>query len=145
MAEKKTRMMGWIDYRVKVTTSDKRVLVGTFLAFDKYMNLVLGDAEEFRKLRPKGSNEERELKRVLGLTVLRGECVVSMTAESPPPNQNRSNQMTAGPGRAAVAGRGAPIAGGGAGAGLTAPVRGVGGPAASQMQPRGARPPGMPM
>ena len=43
---KTTKMMQWLDYRVRVTVSDNRVLVGTFKAFDKYMNLVLSDCEE---------------------------------------------------------------------------------------------------
>ena len=45
--------MQWIDYRVRVTIIDHRVLVGTFIAYDKHMNLVLSETEEFRRIKPK--------------------------------------------------------------------------------------------
>ncbi|KAK9926835.1 hypothetical protein M0R45_024044 [Rubus argutus] len=59
---------------------DGRQLVGKFTAFDRHMNLVLGDCEEFRKLPPakgKKNTEERDDRHTLGLVLLRGEEVIS--------------------------------------------------------------------
>jgi len=81
----------------RVTLSDTRTLLGTLLAFDAHMNVVLGDTEEYRlvkeakktkEVREKGAPGEEptwvEEKRLLGLVLLRGETVISMTAEDPP-------------------------------------------------------------
>jgi small nuclear ribonucleoprotein B and B' len=136
------------------------MLVGTFMAFDKHMNMVLGDAEEFRYIinniifkliiktnyvlnrriknkKGTGISEEREEKRSLGLIILRGDAVVSMTIEGPPPPEDGIGINPGGPGSAKAVGRGLPIA---PSAGLTGQVRGVGG--ASMMAPP---PMGMPM
>mmetsp|Transcript_45509 Transcript_45509/g.105033 ORF Transcript_45509/g.105033 Transcript_45509/m.105033 type:complete len:170 (-) Transcript_45509:227-736(-) len=138
---KANKMLMLINYRMRVTLHDARVLVGRFMAFDKHMNLVLGDCEEWRYVTPKGSKEEREEKRTLGLTLVRGECVVSLSVEGPPPKDDTRikavEKAESGPGSSAAAGRGVPPpAPGMAPMGLAGPARGVGGPSAAQMAPR---------
>ncbi|GKE71160.1 small nuclear ribonucleoprotein-associated protein B'-like protein [Tanacetum coccineum] len=100
-------------------------MVGKFMAFDRHMNIVIGDCQEERK----------EDRRTLGLVLLRGEEVISMTVEGPPPPppDDENQAKAAGPltlGRAA--GRGVLQA---QKPGLSRPVRGVGGPAPDMMQP----------
>ncbi|KAF9166606.1 hypothetical protein DFQ26_007420 [Actinomortierella ambigua] len=159
---KNSKMMNLINYRLRITLSDSRVLTGHMLAFDKHMNLVLSDCEEFRKIKPKTQGAaEREEKRTLGLVILRGEIIVSLSVDGPPPpsaedQKARLSKLQAGTGTAAPAGRGMPIVPGVAAPGLTGPVRGVGGPAPGMMLPRGpaaaappmaygrGMPPGMP-
>ena len=133
-------MLHYINYRMRITLQDTRMLVGTFMAFDRHMNIVLGDTEEYRRIKNKkgtGIAEEREEKRTLGLIVLRGDSVVSMTIEGPPPPEPDERITPGGPGVGRAAGRGMPMAPGPMGApmGLAGPVRGVGGPAHGLMQP----------
>lgn len=119
-----------------MTLYDGRSIVGTFLAFDKHLNLVLSEAEEFRSFK-RGTSllEERTEKRSLGLVLIRGENVVSMAVEGPPPPPTGAAKLTpGGPGQARGAGRGImpvggpPPVGGAAPVGLgAAPVHGVGG------------------
>lgn len=180
---KPSKMMNYINYRMRIHLADKRSMVGIFLAFDKHMNVVLGETEEFRQRRRKGGNsgsggikrdingniidnnensniaEEVEDKRVLGLVLVRGENIVSLTVEGPPPvdadisAEQRRSQIK-GPGTAKAVGRGAPInvpytntsmsgMNMNAPLGLGAPVRGIGGVNPSAMQPVAPLGPGM--
>lgn len=150
--------MRYVEHRLRVTLHDGRNIIGTFLAFDKHLNLVLSEAEEFRTLRKGGAAllEERTEKRNLGLVLIRGENVVSLAVEGPPP-PSVSGKASAPPpggmarGRGASMGRGGPGGpppGGMAPMGLgTAPVHGVGAPGMMPPPPPpgggGMPPPGM--
>ncbi|KAI0136256.1 small nuclear ribonucleoprotein [Xylariales sp. AK1849] len=98
MSNKQGKMAGYINYRMRVTLMDGRQMTGQMLAFDKHMNLVLADTEEFRKLKrktakptaagsstPQTQTVETEEKRTLGLTIVRGAQIVSLSVESAPP------------------------------------------------------------
>ena len=119
------------------------------MAFDRHMNMVLGDSEEFRQRKAKkgqGITEVKEEKRALGLIILRGDSIVSMTIEGPPPPEAADRVLAGGPGAARAVGRGLPVAPPAAAhAGLAGPVYGVGGVNPAMMgMPRGPAMMGMP-
>ena len=140
-------MLRYVGYRMRITLQDARVLIGTFMAFDKHMNIVLGECEEHRKLGKKGAKEEKEEKRVLGLVLLRGDNVVSLSVEGPPPPEPSQRLAPGGPGSAAAVGRGMPVAPGGPpGMGMPPPGAGMPPPGMGMPPPgMGMPPPGMGM
>eukprot|EP01112_Ceratiomyxa_fruticulosa_P024134 TRINITY_DN963_c0_g1_i1.p1 TRINITY_DN963_c0_g1~~TRINITY_DN963_c0_g1_i1.p1 ORF type:complete len:308 (+),score=92.70 TRINITY_DN963_c0_g1_i1:199-1122(+) len=149
---KSSKMLQFINCRMKVMIQDGRWIIGTFMAFDKHMNLIIGDAEEFRSIVNKSKKEEREEKRALGLVLLRGETVVSLSLEGPAAPESRSRVVPTstpgGPGIGMSAGRGIvpPTVVAQAPPGLSGPARGVGAPAQQVMMPnqgqgRGNAPP----
>lgn len=89
----------------------------------QHMNLVLADTEEFRRVKRRGDKAgqtvETEEKRTLGLAIVRGAYIVSLSVESPSPADPSArlgksapggipSALAAGPGVAKPAGRGAP-------------------------------------
>lgn len=101
----------------------------------QHMNLVLADTEEFRRVKRKAAKAsaapgassssaplvESEEKRTLGLTIVRGAHIISLSVESPPPADPSArlgasapgggvaSSLAAGAGIARPAGRGAPV------------------------------------
>ncbi|KAF8920735.1 hypothetical protein CPB85DRAFT_1272694 [Mucidula mucida] len=143
------KMLSLINWRLKVTINDGRALTGQMLAFDRHMNLVLADCEEFRRVRTKkkgdeGPAQEQEIKRTLGLVILRGETVVSLSVEGPPPvvEEDKNNALPVGPGRGMPAGRGMGMMPPMGAPGMGRPPMGF--PPGMAGPPPGFRPPGMP-
>ena len=89
MSTRQSKFLMWINYRIRVTLSENRVLIGTFLAFDKHMNLVLSDTEEHCLVKSKNKKFDREKRRTLGLVLVRGDSVIAISAESQEPNNNK--------------------------------------------------------
>jgi small nuclear ribonucleoprotein B and B' len=89
MSTRQSKFLIWINYRIRVTLSENRVLIGTFLAFDKHMNLVLSDTEEHCLVKSKNKKFIREKRRTLGLVLIRGDSVIAISAESQEPNNNK--------------------------------------------------------
>ncbi|KAK6106508.1 Uncharacterized protein BM_BM6235 [Brugia malayi] len=142
---KNNKMMSHLNRKMKVVLLDSRTFVGYFKAFDKHMNILLCDCEELRRIKPKPGKKiaEGEEKRTLGLVLLRGEHIVSMTVQSNEQDEDSKQQGKAGniggPGAAKPAGRGMgpPMVGPpGPAPGLQGAVRGIGGPGMGMMQPQ---------
>lgn len=79
---KNTKMNQFLNHRMRVQLQDNRFLIGTMKGFDQHMNLVLADCEETRRVRG------RDEKRIIGFILLRGEHIVSLSVEGPPPNED---------------------------------------------------------
>eukprot|EP01029_Cantina_marsupialis_P029177 TRINITY_DN779905_c0_g1_i1.p1 TRINITY_DN779905_c0_g1~~TRINITY_DN779905_c0_g1_i1.p1 ORF type:complete len:186 (-),score=65.53 TRINITY_DN779905_c0_g1_i1:146-703(-) len=87
---KSTKILRLIDYKLRFTILDGRDMIGTFMAFDKHMNVILGDCEEVRRVKTKTGYEDKT--RPMGLMILRGEQIVSYSIEDTP-NRNETLKL----------------------------------------------------
>jgi len=62
----------FINKRINIVTKNYDRINGRLLAYDKFMNLILSDVEEYAK----DKKNSQEIKRVLGLMVLRGSEII---------------------------------------------------------------------
>ena len=70
----------FFNWNVRIIAPD-RTWYGVLLAVDKHMNVVLHQAEEVRSYKIKGVKELKEVKRGVGLVVLRGTEIMSVIPE----------------------------------------------------------------
>jgi small nuclear ribonucleoprotein B and B' len=89
------KMFAYVNTTLHVTLNDARSMVGTLIAYDRHMNLVLSGVVESR-LTPKAENGVAT--RELGLVMIRGEHVVSVRSERKDPQVG--GKVPAGPGKA---------------------------------------------
>ena len=95
---KSQRLLALLNHRLRIQTQDGKTIVGQMIAFDKHMNIVLADCEEFKstksnKKSSKTAGSEQVERRTMGLVVLRGEVIVSIVSESgPPPEPSTSTK-----------------------------------------------------
>lgn len=75
----KTNMIHNINRTLQVVVDDRREVTGRLLIYDQHMNVVLADAVETRPETRKMKEEGISPVRTLGLILLRGEHVVSVT------------------------------------------------------------------
>jgi small nuclear ribonucleoprotein B and B' len=96
---RQNKMLALVNSRVRITLKDGRVILGQLLAFDKYMNLVVADSEEHRKVKihkpTEGADSEKQMERSLGLIVLRGENIISCCQETGAPSSGFQNKARA--------------------------------------------------
>ena len=73
----------------------------------------MGKGKKTKDANPTDAAPSVQQKRTLGLVILRGESIVSVTVEGPPPSTGDSTGgLTAGPGKGVPAGRGMPLGAG---------------------------------
>lgn len=88
--QKRNKLHQLINCRVCAVFNDGRTFSGQLLAFDKFLNLVLADCDEKRVVGK--ADAQKAFSRSLGMLLLRGDAIVSVSAEvvKPLASQNKA-------------------------------------------------------
>ncbi|ESL07306.1 small nuclear ribonucleoprotein [Trypanosoma rangeli SC58] len=89
-------MLHNINRTLQITLDDARELTGKLLVYDRHMNVVLGDVTESRAETKKMKEAGISPKRSLGLVLLRGEHVISVTVLGGSENNGDADAATKG-------------------------------------------------
>ena len=74
-----TRRLGvYINWKVRITSTDGRLLTGTLIGFDKHQNCIVLDAEETRTVKNKKLGKDQDYTRTIGFCVVRGDTIMSV-------------------------------------------------------------------
>ncbi|KAG8195512.1 hypothetical protein JTE90_019501 [Oedothorax gibbosus] len=84
-------ILALLNSKMRVVLCDNRTFVGTFSAYDKFMNVVLTDAHELKKYKAK-RKPPVEGKQHHDCLVIRGENIVSIIIDSDPPRPDRGDR-----------------------------------------------------
>ncbi|KAL0216514.1 hypothetical protein P9112_008698 [Eukaryota sp. TZLM1-RC] len=82
------RLENFLYHTVTAILND-RTITGRLYGVDIHLNLVLVDAEESRV-----NKQGKEIRRSLGLTIVRGDSLVSTSVDAPPPAQTERTRPT---------------------------------------------------
>eukprot|EP01061_Rhynchopus_euleeides_P013447 TRINITY_DN2347_c0_g1_i1.p3 TRINITY_DN2347_c0_g1~~TRINITY_DN2347_c0_g1_i1.p3 ORF type:complete len:151 (+),score=10.08 TRINITY_DN2347_c0_g1_i1:129-581(+) len=139
-AGSKRGIFKYMGHRVTAEIEVGRTIVGTLLGFDRHMNMVLDESEEFRTVFGKRKNAKHTERRHLGLVLLSGRRLKSLSIENDPSpvpvNSERFANVTPEEAAAAAAAPATPAEPVQKKTRqLAAPSRGVGAPDASSMAP----------
>ncbi|CAD7959671.1 unnamed protein product [Amoebophrya sp. A120] len=76
------KLAQFFNWRVRVQCFDRQ-WIGILMGVDRHFNLVLHKTEESRLYKVKGEKKLKEVKRTIGLIVLRGCEIITVTPEEP--------------------------------------------------------------
>jgi len=71
----------FFNWKVEAITNDGRTYKGILMGVDKHMNLVMHHCDEFRYYKVAGEPELKEVKRNLGLMILRGDEILTVNPD----------------------------------------------------------------
>ena len=113
LGTRKGKLFEFLNREVRCQIGEQRHIQGTFVSFDRHMNMVLSKAKEVRSAekidKETGEAEVLSRSRALGLVFVRGDQVLSLIAEKPKKKKKPKKAKDAAAAAAGGAGAGAGV------------------------------------